>query len=116
MSAKQPNPVDDDDILGGGRPNRSFFRPNPTGDGTTEHVRQAAHDRYANQEVSYATAPESHHDLVEVEQDDVMPYESFSLNFEEVRQTVVADHGDVDDDELGGRILQDGNCEEGEFQ
>lgn len=111
MSTKQPNPFDDD-ILGGARSSRGFFRPNPTGDGTTEHVREAAHDRYANQEVSHVIAVS--HTIVGVENDDAVPYESMSLNFEEVRQTVIAEHGFEDDDAAG--ILQDGNCEEGEFQ
>ncbi len=111
MSAKQPNPFDDD-ILGGSRRIREF-RPNPAGDGTTEHVREAAHDRYANQEVSYVTAPE--HGLADVDPGDATPYESMTLNFEEVRQSVIDDNWGEDDPD-GGRILQDGNCEEGDFQ
>ena len=114
MSAKHPNRFDDD-ILGGGRAGRGFFRPNPAGDGTTEQIREAAHDQYANQEPSFAPGPESHHDLVALDQDDAMPYESMSLNFEEVRQTVMAEGRVADDDEFGSSILQDGNCEEGDF-
>ncbi len=111
MSARQPDPFDD--ILGG-RPGREHFHPGPSGDEATHRGREGAHDRYANQEVSYVVAPDR--DLADVDPGDAMPYESMSLNFEEVRMTVVADHIDVDDDEVGNSILQDGHCEEAEFQ